>query len=178
LLGWFTAHSDPETGMWGSVESDALRLQAVNGFYRLTRGAYAQFGVPLPHPEAAIDTVLAHAADPMLETPDGYTACNILDIIHPLWLAAKQTGHRRAEGEAWARRQLVRALDQWRDRQGFAFAPLSDGPDGVPGLQGTEMWSAIIWLLADHLGLSDELGDRPRGVHRPEPLIDIAAVRR
>ncbi|MFC4140163.1 MULTISPECIES: DapH/DapD/GlmU-related protein [unclassified Microbacterium] len=178
MLGWLTAHADPGTGMWGRVDSGALRLQAVNGFYRLTRGAYAQFGVPLPHPEATIDTVLAHAADPMLETPDGYTACNILDVIHPLWLAAKQTGHRRAEGEAWARAQLARALKQWRDGQGFAFAPLSDGPDGVAGLQGTEMWSAITWLLADHLGLSAELGYRPRGVHRPEPLIDITAVGR
>lgn len=171
LLGWLTAHADPVTGMWGSVDSSELRLQAVNGFYRLTRGAYAQFDVPLPHPEAAIDTVLAHAADPLLETPAGLTACNILDIIHPLWLAAKQTGHRRAEGVAWARGQLTAALERWVDGAGFAFAPLSDGPDGVPGLQGTEMWCAIIWLLADHLGLSDALGYRPRGVHRPEPLI-------
>jgi len=171
MLGWLTAHADPATGMWGSVDSGELRLQAVNGFYRLTRGAYAQFGVPLPHPEATIDTVLAHAADPLLETPEGLTACNILDIIHPLWLAAKQTGHRRAEGEAWARGQLAAALERWVDDAGFAFAPLSDGPDGVPGLQGTEMWCAIIWLLADHLRLSDALCYRPRGVHRPEPLI-------
>lgn len=171
MLGWLTAHADPTTGMWGSVDSSELRLQAVNGFYRLTRGAYAQFGVPLPHPEAAIDTVLAHAADPLLETPEGLTACNILDIIHPLWLAAKQTGHRRGEGAAWARDQLTTALDRWVDGAGFAFAPLSDGPDGVPGLQGTEMWCAIIWLLADYLHLSDALGYRPRGVHRPEPLV-------
>ena len=31
------------------------------GYYRMTRGTYAQLGVPLPHPEAAVDTVLAHA---------------------------------------------------------------------------------------------------------------------
>ena len=171
MLGWLTAHADPATGMWGSVDSSELRLQAVNGFYRLTRGAYGQFGVPLPHPEATIDTVLAHAADPLLETAEGLTACNILDIIHPLWLAAKQTGHRRGEGAAWARRQLTAALGRWVDGEGFAFAPLSVGPDGVPGLQGTEMWCAIIWLLADYLRLSDALGYRPSGVHRPEPLI-------
>lgn len=38
-----------------------------------------------------------------------------------------------------------------------------------PGLQGTEMWLAIAWYLADLLGVSDALGYRPRGVHRPEP---------
>lgn len=171
MLGWLTAHADPTTGMWGSVESSELRLQAVNGFYRLTRGAYAQFGMPLPYPEAAIDTVLAHAADPMFETPEALTACNILDIIHPLWLAAQQTGHRRADGEAWARTQLTAALGHWVQDKGFAFAPLSDGPDSVPGLQGTEMWCAIVWLLADYLGMADAVGFRPRGVHRPELLI-------
>jgi hypothetical protein len=31
------------------------------------------------------------------------------------------------------------------------------------------MWLAIIWLLADALGLADVLGYRPRGIHRPEP---------
>ncbi|HTN54708.1 MAG TPA: acyltransferase [Microbacterium sp.] len=178
MLGWLTAHAHPTTGMWGTVDSSERRLQAVNGFYRLTRGAYAQFGVPLPHPETAIDTVLAHAADPLVETPEGLTACNILDIIHPLWLAAKQTDHRRREGEVWARTQLAAALDRWVDGAGFAFAPLSDGPDGVPGLQGTEMWCAIIWLLADYLQLSDAVGFRPRGVHRPDPLVAIAPAGR
>jgi hypothetical protein len=164
MLGWLTAHADPTTGMWGSVDSSALRLLAVNGFYRLTRGAYAQFDVPLPHPEAAIDTVLAHAADPLLETPAGLTACNILDIIHPLWLAAKQTGHRRAEGVAWARGQLTAALERWVDGAGFAFATAN----GDPGLQGTEMWLSIVYLMADYLGESAGLSWRPQGVHRLE----------
>ena len=44
-------------------------------------------------------------------------------------------------------------------------------PGSQSGLQGTEMWLAIIWLLSDYLGLSDALGYRPRGVHRPEPLV-------
>ena len=25
------------------------------------------------------------------------SACNVLDVVHPIWLAAKQTDHRRAE---------------------------------------------------------------------------------
>jgi acetyltransferase-like isoleucine patch superfamily enzyme len=179
LLGWLTARADPETGMWGAPQPEQRWLQAVNGFYRLTRGSYAQFGLPLPYPEAAIDTVLEHAADPLLATPEGLTACNILDIVHPLWLAAKQTEHRRAEGAAWAQDRLRQALRNWKDGQGLAFAPLSDGPDGVPGLQGTEMWLSIIWLLADYLGASDALGYRPRGVHNPDPLVRLppAALR-
>jgi hypothetical protein len=31
------------------------------------------------------------------------------------------------------------------------------------------MWLAILWYLADLAGVSDALGYRPRGVHRPEP---------
>jgi acetyltransferase-like isoleucine patch superfamily enzyme len=173
LLGWLTARANPETGMWGAPQPSPRWLQAVNGFYRLTRGSYAQLGLPLPYPEAAVDTVLEHAADPCLATPEGYNACNVLDVVHPLWLAAKQTGHRRAEGAEWAQDQLRRALRSWSDGAGLAFAPLSDGPDGVAGLQGTEMWLSIVWFLADYLGLADALGYRPRGVHNPDPLVRL-----
>jgi acetyltransferase-like isoleucine patch superfamily enzyme len=178
LMGWLTARANPETGMWGAPQpAPAPRwLQAVNGFYRLTRGSYAQFGLPLPYPEAAVDTVLEHAADPHLATPEGWTACNVLDVIHPLRLAAQQTGHRRTEGAAWAQDQLRQVLASWSDGAGFAFAPRSEGPDGVAGLQGTEMWLSIVWLLADHLGLADALGYRPRGVHNPDPLVRLAPV--
>jgi len=178
LMGWLTARADPATGMWGAPQpAPASRwLQAVNGFYRLTRGSYAQFGLPLPYPEAAVDTVLEHAADPHLATAEGYNACNVLDIIHPLWLAARQTGHRRAESAAWAQDQLRQALENWSEGAGFAFAPRGDGADAVPGLQGTEMWLSIVWYLADHLGLAGALGYRPRGVHSPDPLVRPAPV--
>ncbi len=176
LLGWLTARANPATGMWGAPQPAPRWLQAVNGFYRLTRGSYAQLGLPLPYPEAAIDTVLEHAADPHLAAPEGYNACNVLDIVHPLWLAAQQTEHRRTEGEAWAQDQLRRALHNWSDGAGIPFAPLSAGPDGVAGLQGTEMWLSIIWYLADYLGEADALGYRPRGVHNPDPLVRLAPV--
>jgi acetyltransferase-like isoleucine patch superfamily enzyme len=176
LMGWLTARANPETGMWGAPQPAPRWLQAVNGFYRLTRGSYAQLGLPLPYPEAAVNTVLEHAADPHLATPEGYTACNILDVIHPLWLAAKQTAHRRTEGAAWAHDQLRRVLRHWSDGAGLAFAPRSAGADAVAGLQGTEMWLSIIWLLSDYLGLSDALGYRPRGVHSPDPLVRLTPI--
>ena len=176
LMGWLSTRANPATGMWGAPQPAPRWLQAVNGFYRLTRGSYAQFGVPLPYPVAAIDTVLEHTADPFLTTPEGYTACNFLDIIHPLWLTAKQTPHRGKESSAWAQTQLERALRHWADGEGFAFAPRSDGRDSVPGLQGTEMWLSIVWLLADHLGMSEVLGYCPRGVHNPDPLISLAPI--
>jgi carbonic anhydrase/acetyltransferase-like protein (isoleucine patch superfamily) len=173
LFGWLTARADPKTGMWGQPHPDDGWLQVVNGFYRLTRGTYAQYGLPLPYPEAAIRTVLTHAQDQRLFTGDGYNACNVLDVIHPLWLAGKQTDVGRAEGRRWAEHMLDSILGRWVDGAGFAFAP--DGTDdrAIPGLQGTEMWLAIIWLLTDYLGFSDVLGYRPRGVHRPEPLIAV-----
>jgi acetyltransferase-like isoleucine patch superfamily enzyme len=171
LMGWLTLRADPATGAWGQPHPDDGWLQVVNGFYRLTRGTYAQFSLPLPYPEAAVKTVLAHSNDRRMFTADGYNACNVLDVIHPLWLAARQTEVGRADGTRWAEDQLTRILDRWVDGAGFAFAP--DGTDdrSIPGLQGTEMWLAIIWLLADYLGLSDALGYHPRGVHRPEPLL-------
>lgn len=173
LMGWLTARADPETGMWGTPHPDDGWLQVVNGFYRLTRGTYAQYGLPLPYPEAAVRTLLAHAQDQRVFSGDGFNACNVLDVIHPLWLAGKQTDYGRAEGRRWAERMLTAILGRWVDGAGFAFAPDGDGYRALPGLQGTEMWLAIIWLLTDYLGFSDVLGYRPRGVHRPEPLIAV-----
>jgi acetyltransferase-like isoleucine patch superfamily enzyme len=171
LMGWLLTRADPSTGAWGQPHPDDGWLQVVNGFYRLTRGTYAQFGLPLPYPEQAVKTVLAHSNDRRMFTGDNYNSCNVLDVIHPLWLARKQTTYGEPDGLRWAEDQLTRILDRWVDGAGFAFAP--DGADdrSIPGLQGTEMWLAIIWLLSDYLGLADALGYRPRGVHRPEPLV-------
>ncbi|MER5834138.1 acyltransferase [Streptomyces sp. NPDC002130] len=171
LFGWLHTHADPWTGMWGSPARDAGRLQMVNGYYRLTRGSFAQFGLPVPYPERVIDTVLDHARDPRHFAPGRENACNVLDVIHPLWLCARQTTHRSEETRSWASDQLTAALRRWHDDRGFGFGPTPDGsgPGREPGLQGTEMWLAIIWLLADVLGVAEVLGYRPRGIHRPEP---------
>ncbi|MFJ8051783.1 acyltransferase [Streptomyces luteogriseus] len=171
LFGWLHTHADPWTGMWGSPTREAGRLQMVNGYYRLTRGSFAQFDLPVPYAERVIDTVLDHARDPRHFAPGRENACNVLDVIHPLWLCARQTGHRREEARSWAASQLTAALGRWHPGGGFAFGPTADGsgPGREPGLQGTEMWLAIVWLLADVVGVADALGYRPRGIHRPEP---------
>ncbi|MFC5828232.1 acyltransferase [Nonomuraea insulae] len=172
LYGWLLTRVRPTHGMWGEPDSKSGWLMVVNGFYRLTRGTFAQFGLPLPYPELAVDTVLTQARDPRYFGPDTGNACNVLDVIHPLWLLGRQTRHRRAEGEAWAREHLERALGGWQAEAGLSFAlTVGSGATRTPGLQGTEMWLAIIWLLADYLGISDTLGYRPRGVHRPEPAL-------
>ena len=155
LIGWLTARADPATGMWGQPHPDDGWLQVVNGFYRLTRGTYAQFGLPLPYPEQPIRTVLAHSQDQR-----GLHRRRLQRLQrarrHPPPLAGRPSRptYGRAEGRALGRARCSTAiLDRWVDGAGFAFAP--DGTDdrAIPGLQGTEMWLAIIWLLTDYLGL-------------------------
>jgi acetyltransferase-like isoleucine patch superfamily enzyme len=170
LFGWLLLHQDEWSGLWGSPSAAGGRLQPVNGYYRLTRGSFAQFGVPVPRPETTIDSVLAHTRDDRYFADGRGTACEVLDVIHPLWLCGRQTGHRRAEVQAWARQRLTTVASRWQDEAGFAFDPgPGSGATHEPSLQGTEMWLAITWLLADVLGEADALGYRPRGVHRPEP---------
>lgn len=172
LFGWLLTRADPWTGMWGSPSPTAGRLQVVNGYYRLTRGSFAQFGLPVPQPERVVDAVLDHSRDPRHFGSGRENACNVLDVAHPLWLCTRQLGgdgYRSAEIRAWAEGQLTAALGRWHDGRGFGFGPGTSGPGPEPGLQGTEMWLAIVWLLADLLGRSDQLDYRPRGVHRPEP---------
>lgn len=178
LVGWLTTRNDPALGLWGAPGADGDLVQPVNGTYRAVRGAFAHFGVPLPHPRATIDAVLTHAADRRHFTPERGTACNTLDVIHLLWYAGRQTDHRRGEGEEWARHQVERLCRSWEPGRGFSFT-LQQGArwDQAAGLLGTEMWLSILWLLSDHLGFSDRLGLRPRGIHRPEPAARFEVAR-
>lgn len=166
LFDWLREHCKPHTGLWGESRSEDGWLQPVNGFYRLTRGTYAHFGLPAPYPESAIDTILAH-----VRLNDGFetknvNACNVLDIVHPLWLCKQQTDYRRAEIERVIARQLELIPARWADGEGFGFAP-----GDVPGLQGTEMWLAIMYIAADVLDLTNELPYAPRGVHWLRPPV-------
>ncbi|MCL1899355.1 MAG: acyltransferase [Promicromonosporaceae bacterium] len=173
LFAWLDANADPLSGAWGRPGAGGDLLQLVNGAYRATRGTYAQFDRPLPHPRALIDAVLRHGEDPEYFAAGRLNACNVLDVVHPLWLAGRQTSHRQAEITATARRLLALALEMWQ-QTGFGFAqPGADrgaGPGSTPGLQGTEMWLSVIWYLADLLGHAAALGYRPRGVHSPDPF--------
>ena len=181
VLGWLLLHVDPQTGMWGRPTATEGLLQMVNGYYRASRGTFAQLGVPVPHPEAVIDTVLTHLRDVRFFRPERQTACNVLDVAHPLWLT-RASGHRSEEVVRRAEQLLRDALRYWTADAGFGFQaphPTTVGTTATtPGLQGTEMWLAIIWLLADLVGVSDQLGYRPRGVHRPEPALDLSDLLR
>ncbi|WBO61778.1 hypothetical protein [Streptomyces camelliae] len=58
LFGWLLAHADPRTGLWGKGSPADGLMPAVNGFYRASRGTFAQYGLPVPYPERVIDSVL------------------------------------------------------------------------------------------------------------------------
>jgi len=165
LFGWLNLNVDPISGLWGQPTRDDGRRQPVNGFYRLSRGTYAQFGVPLPHPVEVIDSVLAHTRDQQFFSDQRGNACDVLDVIYPLWLCGWQSGHRRHEAQSWAADQLRRIVAGWQTRRGFSFSLQGNE---VASLQGTEMWLAILWYAADLTGRSALLRYRPRGVHRPE----------
>jgi acetyltransferase-like isoleucine patch superfamily enzyme len=164
LFAWLDAHANPETGLWGRGDG----MDAVNGFYRLTRGTYAQFARPLPNPIAAINTVLAHANNPAYFAGENGTACNVLDVIHPLWLCQKQTRHRLDEGRRWAFVWIENILTHWNDHAGFSFDLMKRDN---PTLMGTEMWLSILYLLCDYVGLAHRLPYRPHGVHRTETAL-------
>ena len=159
MFSWLNQYVNPATGMWGSEKN---LLDTVNGFYRLTRGTYAQFNMDLPMPEKVIDTVLNHA--PVLNQEKHVTACNTLDIIHPLWLCRKQTSYRLEEGMAFATKWIDIVMDNWVDRKGFSFVLMNHNETSM---MGTEMWLSILYLLCDYAGVSGILNYIPKGIHRP-----------
>jgi hypothetical protein len=169
LFGWLALNVDKTTGLWGKPTTAQGLLQPVNGFYRLTRGSYAQFGMPVPYPQATINSVLANYQAYEGFHGEHYNACNLLDTIHPLLLCLKQTDHRLDEAKEIACETVRLISTRWQEGRGFAFA------EGHPaGLQGTEMWMSVLWLSAKLLGTEELLPFRPRGIHRFEPAAIIA----
>lgn len=160
LFGALLLRCRPDSGLW-SPPVDGDPLLAVNGFYRLTRGCHAQFGLPVPYPSLSIDTLLAYCRAKDAFAGADRTACNVLDVIHPTMTAARHTAHRADEVTA-AILLLAGELDaQWQDGRGMAFGPAED-----TSLQGTEMWLSIAGLVAVHLGIADRLSFKLRGIHR------------
>lgn len=168
IFGWLNTHCNPATGMWSPPSHKSGWLQAVNGFYRLTRGSYAQFGQPLPFPESSIDTILNHCRVNDNFIGRNVTACIVLDTIHPLWLCARQTSYRGDEIRTLFTQQIDAICERWQTDRGFAFKPESQA-----GLQGTEMWLSILAIAADYLGLAGALGYTPHGVHRLAPALQL-----
>ena len=169
LFTWLDEHCDPQSGLWGSWTEESRWLHPVNGFYRLTRGTYAQYGRALPYPERSIDTILSHATDKEFFAAQKENACNVLDVVHPLWLCLRQTDHRRDEAQAWVRKRLPAVLRRWKAECGFDFVVAGT----KPSLQGTEMWLSIVYLMCDLLGCANALGYQPRGVHRLKPAMKL-----
>ncbi|WP_414464670.1 hypothetical protein [Hyphomicrobium sp. DY-1] len=164
LQGWLAHKADAGSGLWGTCSPPGDFLQPVNGFYRLTRGAHAQYGWNIGTPDRVIDSVLAHAHDSRHMAEVSATACNVLDVVHPLYLCGRQTDYRRDEVRAVARFWLKRIRAHWQTDEGMRFK-LSDTTPAR--LQATEMWLAVAWLCAHLLGFAG-VDDpfRPRGVHR------------
>jgi acetyltransferase-like isoleucine patch superfamily enzyme len=177
LFGWLNAHCDPFTGVWGGPTADEGWRQPINGFYRLTRGTYAQFGQKLPHPEPAIDSILAYARDRRFFSETQGTCCDVLDVAHPLWLCLQQTDYRKKEAQAVAATMLQRALGRWTDGKGMSFTlEPTGGPYAIPNLKYTEQWLSAIYYLAAVTGCEDRLGYKPRGLHRPEVALALRPV--
>ncbi|MCO5732330.1 acyltransferase [Rhizobium sp. SSA_523] len=165
LFGWLLAQCDRRTGLWGHETAKEGLLQPVNGFYRLTRGSYAQFGLALPYPEQAIDSVIRNYRDHDGFAGDHMTACNLLDTVHPLLLCLQQTSHRRSEAQSIAEDIILTLAPLWQAGRGLPFAT-----GHPPGLQGTEMGLSLLWLAAKLAGLEQCLSYTPCGIHRFGPV--------
>ena len=160
IFDWLNTKAKPHTGLWGDDTIEKGWLLPINGFYRLTRGSYSQFKKPLPYPHQTIDTIFTHIEQYEFLLGKNFTACNILDVVHPLWLCAKQSDNRKNEIHIFMEKILELILNNYVSKKGFAFAT-----NQTPSLMGTEMWASIIYIICDYLDLAKQLSYQPKGIH-------------
>jgi hypothetical protein len=146
LLEWLAAHHvNPTTGVWGAVDaSDPIwRSHAVQAAYHWWPLLFYD-GVPLPHLERAIDTVLAtqnprggfgwgvhNRAEPSMSS-----ACEDIDSIDPLCRMMQLTDYRRADIETALARAADWVLTNRMPDGGFMFIRDQPFEYGHPALRG------------------------------------------
>jgi len=61
LFGWLLTRVNPAWGMWGQPTFGQAALRVVNGYYRLTRGSFAQFApIETPSSTTAFEPIQRH----------------------------------------------------------------------------------------------------------------------
>lgn len=131
LLEWLaTHHVSAETGVWGALDITDLiwRSHAVQAAYHWWP-LFFYDGVPIPHLERAIDTVLAtqnplggfgwgihNAAAPFMSS-----ACEDIDSIDPLCRMMQATTYRRSEIHAALRKAADWVMTNQMPDGGFVF---------------------------------------------------------
>ncbi len=131
LLDWLDGHHiNASTGVWGSLDvSDPVqRSHAVQAAYHWWP-LYFYDRRPIPHPERALDTVLA-TQNPLggfgwgvhnPAEPHASSACEDIDSIDPLCRISRTTRYRREDVEAALRRAVPAVLSNRAPDGGFQF---------------------------------------------------------
>jgi hypothetical protein len=153
LLDWLDTHwIDADTGVWGDLDvSDPInRSHAVQAAYHWWP-LYFHDGRPVPHAEAAIDTLLAtqNAAGGFgcgvhnPAEPQRSSACEDIDSIDPLVWISRQADHRRDDVRAALGRVLGWVLRNQMADGGFVFILDQPFEYGHPQLHGARNAGAM-----------------------------------
>jgi len=176
MLEWLAQHHvAPETGVWGDVDvsEPTWRSQAVQAAYHLWP-LFFYDGIPVPHVERAIDTVLA-TQNPAggfgcgvhnPHNPLKSSACEDIDSIDPLCRTMQVTDYRRADVEAALCRAADWVLSNQVDDGGFVFIKDRPFEYGHPQLRGASDRGAMFptWFRLLSLALIGKvLPEHPLG---------------
>ena len=120
FLGGLLVRCRRDSGLWSPSRAADGLLQAVNGYYRAVRGARSRSSGCRCRTRSGSSTRCWRTPPTSgISGPAAHTACNVLDVAHPLWLARRQSAHRAKEVTAWAAGQVDAIIGQWVDGQGF-----------------------------------------------------------
>jgi hypothetical protein len=176
LLEWLSTHRvNPQTGVWGSMDTSdpTWRSHAVQAAYHWWP-CFFYDGVPIPHLERAIDTVLAtqnpvggfgwgvhNATEPFMSS-----ACEDIDSIDPLCRMMQRTTYRRTDIQAALTRAADWVLTNRMPDGGFVFIRNAPFEYGHPELRSEANHGAMFptWFRLLSLALIGKaLPDHPLG---------------
>jgi len=176
MLGWLsTHHVNAGTGVWGELDvTDPIgRSHAVQAAYHWWL-LFFYDGIPIPHLERAIDTVLA-TQNPLgsfgwgvhnAATPFMSSACEDIDSIDPLCRMMPMTTYRRHEIQAVLRKAAAWVMTNQMPDGGFVFMRDVPFEYGHPELRGAVGHGAMFptWFrLLSLVLIGNALPEHPLG---------------
>ena len=165
MIEWLQENQNPETGLWGNLDSPKGLTGLVNGGYHILRGTFFQMNMDIPYPERIIDACINVYKENDYFKPGNGEGCHDLDLFDLMLQASKYSPAYKKEEISRICEERFSEILSFQNKDGaFSFFPhkaqtehnyykISPGKE-ESDMQGTVFYMQTLKRISEHLGIT------------------------